>query len=107
MRCPIICDISVCPNCGGSLKYYDKVQRIIRTENRGSNRVVLRRLRCSKCGSIHRELPKSIFPYKQYEAEIILGVLSGSITAGTLGYEDYPCEMTMIRWRTQLAHINF
>lgn len=36
---------------------------------------------------------------KQYEADIIIGVLEGLITCGTLGFEDYPCEMTMIRWR--------
>ena len=27
------------------------------------------------------------------------GVLEGLITCETLGFEDYPCEMTMIRWR--------
>ncbi|MEQ2698093.1 DUF6431 domain-containing protein, partial [Hungatella hathewayi] len=47
----------------------------------------------------HRELPDYIFPYKQYEAEVIRGVLEGFITCETYGYEDYPCEMTMVRWR--------
>jgi hypothetical protein len=44
-------------------------------------------------------LPDFIFPYKQYEADIIIGVIEGLITCDTLGFEDYPCEMTMIRWR--------
>lgn len=56
------------------------------------------RLRCCNCHAVHRELPDFIFPYKQYEADIIIGVLEGLITCETLGFEDYPCEMTMIRW---------
>jgi len=90
-----------CPNCRGKLKYYDSVKRIIRTKGRETSWTNIRRLKCLKCGEIHRELPDDIFPYKQYEAEIIRGVLEGFITPETLGYEDYPCEMTMNRWRTQ------
>ena len=48
--------------------------------------------------ALHRELPSSIIPYKEYESEIIIGVIEGLITPETLGYEDYPCEMTMNRW---------
>lgn len=42
-----------------------------------------------------------IYPYKQYESEIIDGVIEGLITCDTVGFEDYPCELTMIRWKTQ------
>lgn len=90
---------SNCPLCGGDLKYYDKVKRIVRTKRRDTQWVKIRRLKCVDCGVLHRELPDFIFPYKQYEAEVILGVLEGFITPETLGYEDYPCEMTMYRWR--------
>ena len=89
---------STCPCCGGSLKYYDHVKRIVRTKNRATKRIVIRRLSCRSCGALHRELPSFIFPYKQYESEVIKGVLEGFITSDTLGYEDYPCEATMIRW---------
>lgn len=89
---------SRCPNCDGELKYYDKVKRIVRTKNRKTFWVVLRRFKCIKCHKIHREIPDNIFPYKQYEAEVIKGVLEGFITPNTLGFEDYPCEMTMSRW---------
>lgn len=89
----------VCPKCGGELIFYDNVSRIVRTKYRKSKWVRIRRLRCSKCSKIHRELPKFIYPYKQYESEIIIGVIEGLITADTLGFEDYPCEMTMMRWR--------
>ncbi len=91
---------SICPKCGGQLKYYDKVQRLVRTKFGNKKWVTIRRLRCCKCRAVHRELPDFIFPYKQYEADIIIGVLEGLITRETLGFEDYPCEMTMIRWRS-------
>ena len=90
---------STCPKCGGQLKYYDTVKRIVRTKYGVKNKVDIRSSRCQKCSAMHRELPDFIFPYKQYEAEIIIGVLEGFITCETLGFEDYPCEMTMIRWR--------
>lgn len=87
-----------CPKCNGKLKYYDKVQRIIRAKGGHARWIDIRRFRCIKCHSIHREIPDSIFPYKQYEAEIIQGVLDGHITPFQLEYEDYPCEKTMERW---------
>lgn len=96
---------SNCPYCGGDLKYYDKVERMVRTKMRNTRRIKIRRLRCAKCGHLHRELPDYIFPYKQYEAEIIRGVLEGIITCETLGYEDYPCEITMIRWVSQKTQL--
>lgn len=93
-------DESICPACGGALHYYDKVKRIIREKKRRTYNVSLRRLQCADCGRTHRELPCYIFPYKQYDAEIIMGVLNGFITCETLGFEDYPCEITMQRWRS-------
>lgn len=90
---------SICPKCGGELKYYDSVKRIVRTKYGKKKKIIVRRLRCIKCSSIHRELPEFICPYKQYEVDIIIGVLEGFITCETIGFEDYPCEMTMIRWR--------
>lgn len=88
-----------CPDCGGVLKYYDKVSRIIRTKARETRWVKIRRFHCTKCGRFHRELPDYISPYKQYESEIIQGVLKGIITCKIIGHEDYPCEMIMIRWK--------
>ena len=82
---------SICPKCGGQLKYYDHVQRLVRTKFGNKKWVAIRRLRCCNCHAVHRELPDFIFPYKQYEADIIIGVLEGLITCETLGFEDYPC----------------
>ena len=54
---------------------------------------------------LHRELTELLFPYKQYESEVITGVLEGLITCETIGFEDYPCEMTMLRWLSQKPYL--
>lgn len=92
-------DETACPKCGGNLQYYDKVLRIVRTKRGEIIWIKLRRFKCHCCGSVHRELPNYILPYKQYEYELIQGVIDGFITSDTLGYEDNPCETTMIRWK--------
>lgn len=92
---------STCPVCNGELIYYDKVKRIVRTKYRKTYWIKIRRLKCRNCSSLHRELPDFIFPYKQYEAEMIKGVVEGLIFSDTLGFEDYPCEKTMLRWKSR------
>ena len=74
----VICDEKSCPSCGGNLKHYDCVKRIVRTKKRITKRIRIQRLRCESCGSLHRELPNSVFPYKQYESEVIIGVLENT-----------------------------
>lgn len=91
---------STCPLCEGKLIYYDTVSRTIIGKYRSTSTIKLQRLKCSKCGKIHRSIPKGILPYKQYEAEIIFGVIEGLISFDTFGFEDYPCEQTMYRWLT-------
>ena len=88
-----------CVKCGGKLKYYDSVPRIVRTKGRKTVWIRVHRLKCLRCGKLHRELPDFLVPYRQYEIEIIKGVVEGFITCETYGFEDYPCEMTMRRWR--------
>ena len=96
---------SICPSCGGQLLYYDTAPRTSLTKGRAKNYLGLRRFRCAKCNTIHREISDDIFPHKHYESEIIKGVLEGLITSDTLGFEDYPCEMTMNRWKTRKFHL--
>lgn len=90
---------SKCPNCGGTLKYYDKVRRIVRTKGGYKRQFKVRRFRCVVCYKIYRELPRFVMPYKQYSTKIIQAVVNGKITSDTKGFEDYPCEMTMKRWK--------
>ena len=36
-------------------------------------RFLIRRLKCSNCGRLHRELPDCLVPYKHYASEVISG----------------------------------
>jgi len=67
---------SICPKCGGQLKYYDHVQRLVRTKFGNKKWVAIRRLRCCKCHAVHRELPDFIFPYKHnnLETQMLIGL---------------------------------
>lgn len=78
----------------------DHVKRIVKTKYGKCDYISVPRFVCPECREIHRHLPDDILPYIHYEKEIVSGVLEGWITSDTLGFEDYPCEMTMLRWRT-------
>lgn len=89
----------VCPACRYKLKYYDTVIRILKEGNNKRKKIYVHRFKCSRCGRIHRELPDNVYPYKHYDSNIIDGVVKGYITPETMGYDDYPCELTMLRWQ--------
>lgn len=78
-----------CPVCSGELKYYDHVHRIVKGKEGNKRIIKIRRMRCTQCHKIHRELTKEFLPYLHYEREIIIGVANGWITPETLGFEDY------------------
>lgn len=94
---------NVCPACGGTLKYYDKTNRFIRGKFGAKRSVTIERYRCQCCSRTHRRFPSYIFPFKQYESDIIIGVVEDLITNETLGFEDYPCELTMKRWHASFT----
>lgn len=83
------------------MKHRDYVKRIVKEQYGIKHTIYVQRLICKQCGSLHRELPDNLVPYKQYDAEIIFGVVEHLITTDTLGYEESPCEMTMARWVSQ------
>lgn len=87
-----------CPKCGGDLWHYDRVRRVVREGNGKHRWVYINRYRCAKCRMLHRELPDYIYPFRQYSLDVIEGVLEGFITPETYGFDDYPCELTMMRW---------
>ena len=49
--------------------------------------------------------PRLYLPIQAIRIEIIAGVIEGLITCETFGYEDYPCEMTMIRWKAHKSQL--
>ncbi len=94
----IVGECSICPKCGGPLKYHDTVSRVVRMDYGKVTTISVKRMRCSKCGSKHRVVPNNMLPYKHYKAEIIYGFVAGTLTTNDLAYEDYPCETTIKNW---------
>lgn len=88
-----------CGKCNGELKRYDSVWRMIKRKGGEKKKILVERFRCSDCGSVKRNLPDYIYPYKHYESDIIDGVIEGLIDSDTLGFENFPCDMTMQRWK--------
>lgn len=93
--------------CGGDMKHHDKAVRIVREKGGAKHRIYIERVKCEKCGKIRRIFPENILPHKQYDKEIVDGVKEGLIDSDTLGFEDYPCELTMKHWREEFAIVHF
>lgn len=81
-----------CPKCGGEMKYYDYVRRVQREPEGKKHYILLSRVKCVKCGSVHRVMG-DVVPYIQYSREVLEGRKDD--------IEDYPCDMTLKRWRTK------
>ncbi len=92
-----------CPICEGSLTYRDSVPRIRRKEGGTVEHLIIRRLRCTGCGTLHRELPDCLVPFKHYETQVIAGVLDGIVTPDDVDSEDYPCLETIRCWLAWFA----
>lgn len=99
------CMKRICKKCGTEVKHYDRVKRVVRGKGGKKYHIWLDRYICPNCGEIHRELPEDILPYKQYESEIIHGVVEGLIDEETYGFEDFPSSMTMHRWRNEEKNV--
>lgn len=91
-------DVSYCPHCGSDLCYRDSCLRIWLKEGHERRTVAIRRLKCPKCGGLHRELPDFLAPYKHYGTEVISGVLDGVVGMDD-AEDDHPCESTMQSWQ--------
>jgi len=94
-------DVVPCPKCGGELKYRDSRKRIYRKYGGATYWILIRRLICCHCGSLHTELPDCLAPNKHYEVEVIENVVDGLeevIDTDSLE-KQYPCDATRIRWK--------
>ena len=80
------------------MRAYDRVDRIVIRKYGIKEKKKIVRFRCDCCAVTLRELPDWLLPFKHYDKNIIDGVKDGLITPETLGFEDYPCDMTMKRW---------
>ena len=98
----IICqshEVAVCPQYQSMLKHRDCRQRVMKREGCDKTWIQINRLYCSKCRRLHTELPDCLVPFKHYASEIIEGVLDDVVTSDDEDSEDYPCDMTMSRWK--------
>ena len=98
----IICqshEVAVCPQCQSMLKHRDCRQRVMQREGGDKTWIQINRLYCGKCRRLHTELPDCLVPFKHYASEIIEGVLDDVVTSDDEDSEDYPCDMTMSRWK--------
>ena len=73
-----------CPICGGQLFTRGTCQRKAKDSAGLTTIYQLRVLQCSNCHKTHRELPDFLVPYKRYDAEAIVHIVSTPQTA--------PCE---------------
>ena len=96
---------TLCPICNGELHPYGHATRIVRSKYGKRRKIVINRFKCARCGALHNELPEFVKPYVRYERDILEGVLEGLITPETLGFEDYPSELTMHRWMSKFGRI--
>lgn len=84
-----------CPDCGDLLSGYDRRRRSV-VEDVGSTSIyLLRRLRCSRCGRLHLEIPDIMQPQKHYAAEVIRKVEAGEL--GSCPADD----STIRRWKKE------
>lgn len=88
-----------CARCGGAVRKYGTVKRMVRGAGGEKEWISVQRWQCLSCKYVWRELPDDMERFKQYRKSVIEGVRSGEINCDILEYEDYPCEMTMRRWR--------
>jgi len=89
-----------CPKCSKRLKYRDSVHRTFKEEGGDKNNLIIRRLKCCVCSSLHRELPDFLSPYKHYTTDTIENVVDEVIDSEDF---DYPSEATMIRWKEWIS----
>ena len=67
-----------CPVCEEELTVYGSRKRVLFCQDGTRKTLVIRRLRCGRCESIHHELPDIVAPYKRYESEAVESVLASS-----------------------------
>lgn len=84
------------------LKHYDSIRRIWKQHGGKTRWLLIERVRCrnDNCRRIHNALPDFIVPHKHYSSEVIEDMIDEVILPDDeLNDSDYPCEMTMARWK--------
>lgn len=82
----------------------DYVKRKIKKGNNEVDWIFVERVICKKCNHIKRVLPDYIEPYKHYRKDIIDKFKIGEYTTDDILFENYPCDITVERWKSQKLH---
>lgn len=71
-----------CTVCGSSLKYRDRVPRIMRRYNDERATVMIERRKCQNpsCNKLHRCLPSQLTRFKHFMTEVIEDTVDGIVT---------------------------
>ena len=72
-------EINVCPICGEILAVIGSRKRKVIGSDSEMMLLIIRRLRCGACRTIHHELPDIVIPYKRHCAETIEKIVSGDL----------------------------
>ena len=89
-----------CPVCGSTnLKYRDYCRRICREIDDVTKCYIVVRVKCVRCGGLHRILPDFMRPYGQYSEKAVHDIVSGRVHAEEV--IEYPCNITMSRWKNK------
>ena len=68
-----------CPICVGVLKVIGSRRRGQFDSAGNKETLIIRRLRCQSCRTIHHELPDRVIPYKRHCAETVEKIVSGDV----------------------------
>jgi hypothetical protein len=90
-------EIVDCPLCNGDLKYRDSVFRNLKDLASEVMRLLLRRLLCLTCKTLHRELPDIVQPYKHYSSDVIQAVIDEEEETSQCAADN----ATIKRWKTE------
>jgi len=68
---------AACPVCQGKLKVRDSKPRTVKFRDKtGKTKLVIRRLYCENCDTLHSELPDKVIPYKRHARETIEAIIN-------------------------------
>lgn len=94
-------EIPICPFCGKPMEFAQHAHRHEKLAGGTMQWYQIEVWKCSDCTvqRMHRALPDFLAPYKHYNVDIITDVIDNVIDSDDLGYENYPSEKTMFRWK--------
>ena len=92
-----------CDICGKEMKYRSTTKRIVKFPGGEKREIQIRVFTC--CGKYKRELPDYLVPFKHYTKDTIEEAVSKDISED-LRFEDFPCEMTIKRWKNVVKSTN-